>query len=190
MADDGVQYPIEDLGSIHIVNDRIYDHKTIRLNYSTYDMRRDYDIVGVSKHSNVMTVSQGFDPTSHSSEDGHPFAYARVLGIYHADIVHTVPGAPNSTAHTMEFLFVRWYQRDDQYKSGFQHRRLHRLSLVPPDNDNAYGFLDPDDVIRGTHLIPAFAHGRTEPTSLMPSINNPPATPEDQWNFFYINWYV
>ena len=147
MADDGVRYPIEDIGNIYIVNDRIYDHKTIRLNYTTYDMRRDYDIVGVGRHSNVMAVSKSFDTQSHSSEDGHPFAYARVLGIYHADIIHTHPGSAQSVAHTMEFLFVRWYQRDDRYKSGFQHRRLHRVSLVSPESDEAYGFLDPDDVI-------------------------------------------
>lgn len=190
MADDGTQYPVEDIGNVYILNDRIYDHKTLRLNYSTYDMRRDYDIVGISKHSNVMTVSKTFDPTSHSSEDGHPFAYARILGIYHADIIHTIPGSRNSTAHSMEFLFVQWYRLDHQYKAGFQHRRFHRITLVSPDTDDAYGFLDPDDVIRGSHLIPAFAHGKVEPRTPMTSLSNTPATMDDQWLFYYVNWYV
>ena len=58
----------------------------------------------------------------------------------------------------MEVLWVRPFEFDRRWKGGFQARRLHRVCLTPLNGDNAYNFLDPDDVIRGTHLIPAFAH--------------------------------
>ena len=106
MADNGVQYAIKNIGNIYIVNDCIYDHKMVCLNYTTYNMHHNYNIVGVSRYSNVIAVSKSFDPSSHSSEDGHPFAYTCILDIYHADITHSLLGFPKSTAHTMECLFV------------------------------------------------------------------------------------
>ncbi len=61
--------------------------------------------------------------------------------------------------HVMEFLWVQWYQVDSRYKSSFFARRLHRVELLPESDPASFGFIDPDDVIRGAHLIPAFAHG-------------------------------
>jgi len=39
---------------------------------------------------------------------------------------------------------------------------LHRLGLFTGNDPGCFGFLDPDQVICGVHLIPAFAHGRTD----------------------------
>ena len=186
MADDGTRYTVQELGNVHIVNDRLYDHKTIRINYSTYDLLRDYDIVNPSKHANIMTVSPLFDANSSSASDGHPFRYARVLGIYHADVVHFHPSKHTSVAQSLEFLLVHWYRRDLAYKAGFKRCRLHRLQLTPPEDPNAFGFLDPDDIIRGSHLIPAFARGPAE-ASRLPSVAN---NGRQAWNAYYVNWYV
>ena len=185
MAEDGTCYTFAELGDVLIVNDRIYDHKTLRVNFSTYDMRREYDIINPSKHANVMCISPSFDHDINQAEDGHPFLYARVLGVYHAEVIHSVSGSQGSTAQTMEFLFVRWYNRDATYHAGFQHRRLHRLSLGDADLDKSYGFLDPDEVIRGCHLIPAFAHGRQAMASVIPQQTDPPLP---EWKFHYVNW--
>ena len=189
MADDGTRYTYAELGDVLIVNERIYDHKTLRINFATYDMRRDYDIVNPKKHANVMAVSPGFDPTLNQSEDGHPFVYARVLGIYHADVVYTISSSGISQAHTMEFLFVQWYQRDTSYNAGFLHRRLHRLSLCDANLDASFGFLDPDDIIWGCHLIPAFACGRAAANVTTPDsdiVADPPEAIYD-WRYYYVN---
>ena len=184
MADDGTRYATHDLKDVHIVNDRIYDHKTMRINYNTYDLQRDYDIVNPSKHANIMTVSPLFDPVSSSASDGHPFRYARVLGIYHADIVYFSPSTQSSMAQTMEFVLVHWYRRDTSYKAGYKRRRLHRLRLLSPEDPEAFGFLDPDDIVRGCHLIPAFAHGVQEGGTL-PMVDE---GSKQGWNFYYVNW--
>ena len=86
----------------------------------------------------------------------------------------------------MEFLLVHWYSRDTRHKAGFKRRRLHRLEPLPPENPDAFGFLDPDDVIRGAHLIPAFAHGAEEGSTL-PSVTG---GAKKAWSFYYVNWYV
>lgn len=58
--------------------------------------------------------------------------------------------------------------------------------------DGAFGFLDPSDIIRGVHLIPAFAHG-TSSCYLGPSIAREFSDEElgdMDWNFFYVNMFV
>jgi len=66
----------------------------------------------------------------------------------------------------MEFLWVRWLGVDPGHHLGFQHARLPKMGFVPHGNLNAFGFLDPAQIIWGCHLVPAFADGRT--LSLMP----------------------
>jgi hypothetical protein len=46
----------------------------------------------------------------------HPFWYARVLGIYHANVFF----GPNfsSQPERMEFFFVRWFGRDPDWQGG------------------------------------------------------------------------
>ncbi|KAK7679639.1 hypothetical protein QCA50_017351 [Cerrena zonata] len=184
-VDDGTSYSTEELGQVCILSDRIYDHKTMRLNYTTYDLRQEYDMINLRSRADVMAASPLFDPLTCTSEDGHPFVYAHVLGIYHAEVIHTIPGQP-ATAHTMEFLFVRWYQRDTTFPAGFKQRRLHRVAFRPPQDVDSYGFLDPDDVIRGAHIIPAFAHGE-----LAPSLERRSQHFQfPKWNFYYINLFV
>ena len=54
-----------------------------------------------------------------------------------------------------------------------QQRHLHRVHFIQQGDPHAYSFLDPDDVIRGAHLIPTFIHGQTD----------------NEYNFFYVNMY-
>jgi hypothetical protein len=63
----------------------------------------------------------------------------------------------------MEFLWVRWFGRDMTHIGGWKTRRLHRvgfLDAADPDS-GAFGFLDPTEVLRAAHLIPAFHFGWT-----------------------------
>ena len=182
MAEDGSQYPAQDRAQVHLVGGRIYEVKTMQVNYTTYDIRRDYDIINPKKHADIISVTADFDPSSGSSPSGHPFRYAKVLGVYHADVVHIQPDH-EATIETVHFLWVRWYQFDETHRSGFQHRRLPRLSPIPLDHDGACGFLDPADVIRGAHIIPAFSYGKNSTDNL----NDKSALP---WNFYYMNWCV
>jgi hypothetical protein len=62
----------------------------------------------------------------------------------------------------MEFLWVRWFDRDISYAAGWQAKRLHQLSFFPCDHPSAFGFIDPKDIVRGVHLIPSFGLGKTK----------------------------
>lgn len=71
----------------------------------------------------------------------HEFWYAQVLGIFSAQC--RLRSADANTLTRLDFLWVRWYGRD-------------------PDEEGpgAFGFINPTDVIRAMHLIPAFTWGR------------------------------
>ncbi|KAI0076042.1 hypothetical protein K474DRAFT_1708449 [Panus rudis PR-1116 ss-1] len=87
----------------------------------------------------------------------------------------------------MEFLWVRNYRQDIGYKSGFHYRRLHRIGFIPESDPEAFGFVDPDDVIRAVHLIPAFALGRTD--TLLKG-NSVARVGGKDWKYFYVNFFV
>jgi hypothetical protein len=89
----------------------------------------------------------------------------------------------------MDVLFVRWFRRDGS-PAGFSAKRLQRLEFFDKDSlDEAFGFLDPDSVIRGVHIIPAFAYSRTD-TLLGPSFVRKEEELDTDWRYYYVNMYV
>jgi len=118
-------------------------------------------------------------------ESAHPYWYARIIGIFHVDVRHTGPDSRSMDTQSMEFLWVRWFGYDIHHCAGWATRRLHRVGFIPSDDVGAFGFLDPKDVIRGVHLIPAFAHGRTD--ELLPlSIARQPKDHDRDWVYYYV----
>jgi len=171
------EYSTEEHGKICIVNNRLFLHKVMRINYTTYDVRQGQDAINPRNHADIMTLSR--------HDNDHPFEYARVIGIFHVDVIHGVEGA---TQHPIskEVLWVRRFRRDRSYRAGFQQKRLHRLEFISSRDDSAFGFLDPDEVIRASHLIPAFSHGPTEEFLSGESFGRAPGELDD-YRYFYIN---
>jgi len=58
---------------------------------------------------------------------------------------------------------------------------------------DAFGFVDPDNIIRGVHLIPAFAFGSTDellgPSKARRKLDGAPNGYHD-WNYYFVNMYV
>ena len=141
----------------------LYQHKTIRLNYTTYDMRRETDIVKPEgPRCNIMLLAN-YTGGSNSS-NLHHFIYARVLGVYHVDVIYTGPGMPvqNFEARAFQMLWVRWYEVVDPVSSGWDNSTLDMLRFPPLHQDNSFGFVDPEVVLRGCHILPAFDKGKRE----------------------------
>ena len=88
----------------------------------------------------------------------------------------------------MEFLWVQWLGIKPGYQSGSKAGRLPKVGFVKDNNEDAFGFLDPELVIRGSHLVPDFKSGRTG--DLMsydgPTIARRPDE-KDDWMNFYVN---
>ena len=71
--------------SVLLKDDCIYRHQLMRFNYTTYDVRRGQDVINPSTpHCNILLLANK-DKGTHPESD-HPFLYARVLRIYHANV--------------------------------------------------------------------------------------------------------
>lgn len=169
-------------------------------------MRRGQDTMNPRTHCDVMVASAETDAET-GTEIGakadvkigakrgakpttkvHPFWYARVLGVFHAKVLHTDSNARNRSIQHVEFLWVRWFGIEQDYEYGPGPGRLPKIGFVPDTEDNAFGFLDPSLVLRGCHLVPVFANGRTSGllrTSL-PSAGRSIGEVDDWVNYYVI----
>jgi hypothetical protein len=140
-------------------------------------MRRASDSVNPCTHADIAVRAP--------EEEGHPFYYGRVIGIYHANVLYR--GSP---AGAMDFLHVRWLGIDWDYPTA---KRLPRVGFFDWDLEphQAFGFVDPRNVVRGVHLIPAFAAGTTSTLLPKPSIarrnNGPTVDIDEDWSYYYVN---
>lgn len=156
---------------------RIYQHATFHVNFTTYDLQCDQDIIHHSSDHLAIMVSTA---EGTSGSPWHPWMYARVLGIFHAEVL-----LPDKSEVThIEFLWVRWMERDNSTPAGLAARQLKRISFMPIASAESYGFIDPAAVIRGCHLIPACHHGRAPP-STYDSIAQDSG---GDWNYYYVMW--
>lgn len=149
----------------------------MRINYTTYDVHLGQDSVNARNHADIMVLS--------SSDNDHPFEYGRIISIFHVDVIIKSIGV-SPTPVSKEVLWVRWYKRDSSYEAGFKKKRLHRLQFLPCNDPAAFGFLDPDEVIRAVHLIPAFRAGKTSNLFSEESLGRAPGELDD-WKYFYVN---
>ncbi|KAI9060685.1 hypothetical protein FKP32DRAFT_1668146 [Trametes sanguinea] len=140
-----------ELASLRIRHNRLYMHRRMLVNYTSYDMRREQDSISTRCHPDIMLLAE---PGS-----VHPYMYARVLGMFHVSAY--IAGRANDEPTLLQVLWIRWYNFDETSPWGPESGRLPRVSFAPLDDD-PFGFISPDQVLRGVHLIPAFAHGLSD----------------------------
>ncbi|KAG2336123.1 hypothetical protein BDR05DRAFT_897160, partial [Suillus weaverae] len=167
--------------SVVIINNRIYRHKVLRVNYTTYNLRRAQDSLNPCTHADIMVLAR-------DQEDSHPYWYARVIGIFHTNIRYMRQGACPAIKR-VDFLWVQWFARDITAPAGWAAKRLPRVGFYDGNDESAFGFLDPDLVIRGVQLIPAFQHKHTS-TLLGPSIARQAADKDEDWDWYCVNMSV
>jgi hypothetical protein len=177
------EFTDSDRNSIRFVGGKIYSVQTCRIYYTSYDLQRQSDTINPHTHPDIMLRS----PVNGGAE---PYWYARVLGVYHANIwaeSSVIPDARN--IRRMDFLLVRWFGEESGYRSGFSRARLPKIGFVESTDEFAFSFVDPANVVRGCHLIPAFNAGRS--ADLLPCARSIARclNPEDidDWLIFYVN---
>lgn len=176
---DEEKFTAEQLRQVCFKNNRLYRHKVICVNYTTYDVRRAQDSLNPRTHADFMVLGHDEGP------DVYPYWFGRIVGVFHADVLHTGAQSTSPEPQRMDFLWVRWFVRDTTYKSGSKAKCLCRITF-DDDTDYAFGFLDPQEIIRAVHLTPAFAHGRSA-EALGPSLVRHPRENDEDWNFYYVS---
>jgi hypothetical protein len=136
----------------------MYRHHLARFNYTTYDVRRSQDVINPNtSHCDIMLLANNGEG---NSDTMHPFLYARVLGIYHINVVYTGDDSVDYAPWKMEFLWVRWFEYDTARPVQWADTKLDALRFPPMSTEGAFGFVDPNDVVRGCHIIPSFSQGK------------------------------
>jgi len=102
-----------------------------------------------------------------SNSDGkdHPFSYARVLGIFHANIIYTGPRSKDFLSHQIKFLWVRWFEIV-QDCLGWEQHVPDTIKFLLMANEDTFGFVDLVNVLRACHVIPSFADGQLHPDGI------------------------
>lgn len=115
------------------------------------------------------------------ADDGQKFIFARVLGIFHANIVHGE--SMHYRPRRIEFLWVRWFQSLEA-PAGWENRQLDLLSFPLIDTCEAFGFLDPANIVRACHIIPRLALGKKNEDGRGVSYH---AKDAEDWRMYYVN---
>jgi len=124
----------EDRDNVVVVNNLMFEHKVLWVNYTTYDLRREQDSINPRTQSDIMVLSHETD------EICHPYWYARVVRIFHVNVRYFGLGSTSHEAKRMNVLFVRWFGRCINSPAGFVACCLHHIGFVEEG--------DPDPVVR------------------------------------------
>ena len=178
------EYSDEDRNSVRFVGQKIYSVQTCRLFYTTYDLQRDSDTINPRTHPDIMLRSP------ETEEGAEAYWYARVIGVFHANVWVEQTDTPGARrVKRMNFLWVRWLGREPEYISGSRRARLPKVGFVKSTDEFAFSFVDPANVVRGCHLVPAFHEGRTNDLLPVPQSVSRCLNPGDvdDWVNFYVN---
>ena len=88
--DEAPEYSDEDRDNIVIVNNLMFEHNVLWVNYTTYDLRHEQDSINPHMQPDIMMISHETD------ELCHPYWYAQVIRIFHVNVRYFGPG---STSH-------------------------------------------------------------------------------------------
>lgn len=113
------------------------------MNYTTYNLQRGQDIIHPSAGKADILV---YAPDAVNSDYSYPWMYARVLGIYHANVIP--PGSVS--AQRVEFFHVHWLSTDGTIASGTSVWHLEHIHFVPNDTGAFFGFVHPSHAV---HVI-------------------------------------
>ena len=105
LAYNGDEYDFsnEDRHCVLILDNKFFEHVYLRINYTTYDLRREQDSISSRSHPDIMLLSQ-------EDEHSHPYWYAHVCLIFHVMVQYCNDAAsPYSKPNQMDVLFVHWF---------------------------------------------------------------------------------
>ncbi|KAF7307251.1 hypothetical protein MIND_00518800 [Mycena indigotica] len=181
-GDDHHDFTDADRNTVYVLNNALYATRTLRINYTTYDVRRDYNTVNPLTTPFVMMRAP--DGTT------HPYWYCKIIGIFHARAYRSLSTGTTPPV-SMEIMWVRWMGVVPECPGDLEAAQLPQVGFVPEDDPYAFGFLDPAHIIRASHLIPRFAGGRTND---LLSTRKPTAARSfdetDDWKSYYVDIFA
>ncbi|KAF8835533.1 hypothetical protein BDN67DRAFT_992418 [Paxillus ammoniavirescens] len=141
------------------MGNRIYCHHLLHINYTTYDLQHKFDSINPC--------------TDH-------WTSCYLLGIFHTNVMYTGPRSKDFQSCQIEFLWDRL--------SGWQKHTLDTVRFLPMRDKDAFGFIDPTDVLRSCHVIPSFADSQLHTGDHVAMSHH--TGDSGDWKCYYINQRV
>jgi len=126
---------------------------------------------------------------SDDDRNRNPYWFGRVISIFtvKASSSHSKAINLRGNATTCDVLFIRWFGQDpEQPEWGLHCGRMPRVGFLPADDPGAFGFVNPEDILRRAHIEPCHAGGRTQEI-MGPSIARCDGEKDSDYNFYYVN---
>ena len=121
-SDEDSMEHLSTLSQVIFKADHIYHHHLFCINYTTYDVHHAQDTINPrTDHHDIMLLAP--------LESAHPFLYACILGIFHANVIYTGPGSKDYVARCLEYLWVRWFEVRGVLL-GWEHTTLDSLRFI------------------------------------------------------------
>ncbi|KAJ3542068.1 hypothetical protein NMY22_g3642 [Coprinellus aureogranulatus] len=178
---------ITDRDRVYIDKDRLYRHEILNVNFTSYEGRREQDILNPkTTRRDFMCLREDDQSSSTTTSPRHRFCYGRLLGIYHVNVVYLGAGSLDRKPRRIDVLWVRWFKEFEDERS-WTDCQLDRLGFYPLEDINAVDFVNPAHVLRACHLIPRFVLGKVEGRTLEYS---PLTQAHDDWAEYMINRFV
>jgi hypothetical protein len=144
--------------------------------------RQAQDVVNPNTpHRDIMLLA---NPDDLEANSNHPFLYACVLRIYHANVVYVGLGMRDYVPRRLEFLWVQWFQYFGSRSVIWKDCHLDCVRFPPMASEHMFGFVDPRDVLRGCHIMQRFAKGTVHANVIGLSRLIDDST---DWCFYYVN---
>ncbi|KIM56239.1 hypothetical protein SCLCIDRAFT_133125 [Scleroderma citrinum Foug A] len=163
------------------INNHIHQHHLLHINYTTYNLWQAQDSLNPSTHPDIMVLSH------EDTENPHPYWYARIIGVFHAKVRYRGPEVQDPAPKRINFLWVQWFTHNKNIKASWSVHRLPCVGFYPQGESNAFSFVNPHNVIRGVHLIPAFCYGLTSELLPPTSIGHHESDNGKDWDWYFVN---
>ncbi|KAF8222856.1 hypothetical protein L208DRAFT_1320062, partial [Tricholoma matsutake] len=158
---------------VFLKNDCIYHHKFIQFHFTTYDVRCGTDIVNPgTSHCNIMLLADDGEGTL--SLDCWLSGRLPASMLCEFLLLETC-----YTDYPLEYTIVV-----NPGSSGWSNSKLDSVCFPPMNKNCSFSFVDPKDVLRGCHILPAFAKGKRQVDGIGISCC---AKDSKDYNQYYIN---
>ena len=118
------------------------------------------------------------------SNSNHPYLYARVLKVFHINVIYTGGGRLDYRPRRLDVLWVRWFRYTGSTAVCWGDHQLDLIHFPPMGSEKAFDFIDPKDVLRACYIAPAFAKGKAHPDGIGLSRC---ANDAQEWCGYYVN---
>ena len=97
---------------------QVIESTILWVNYTTYDICREQDVMRPGPACFAITLLQ------ENSPNAHPFWYCQVIRVFHISVLHVGPNAWSRSPQIMELLWVHWLGVEPGYNWGLREAQL------------------------------------------------------------------